>query len=193
MDDAMDTVAILDALQHTPPFKDLPLTKRPEDDLWMAMNETLLALRMAIYHIRLGKRAPKPKDRENAIQMALALLAAFGYVMKTRQAVVSSERGIARSISFQPRPASFNWTHQHALTCQMSDFTPASLKHYGVRIDDFMFLTVKTICAVAYYQMGYMRDGTSTFNFGGPANGIWSSVIVREHRSPRSKSAYLLT
>lgn len=189
MDDAMDTVAILDALQKTLPFRDMPPMRRPVDDLWAVLEETLLALRMPIYHIKLGKRAPKLKDRERAIQMALAMLAAFGHTMKTRQAVISCERGVARSISFQPRPGTFNWTYEHSLSCQRN----FELRTYGVRIDDFMFLTVKTICAVAHYQMGFMRDCTSTFHFGRTANDIWSSVIVREKYAPKSFSAYLLT
>jgi hypothetical protein len=41
-------------------FSDLPATTRPMNTVWTALNNTLLALRLPIYHLYLGKPAPVP-------------------------------------------------------------------------------------------------------------------------------------
>jgi hypothetical protein len=154
--------------------------------LWNALNTTLLELRASIYHVRLGKKAPKLVARQASIQKALALLGAFAATLGTRQAIVSCERGLPRSISFQPQPDGLNWTAKHALSCKHDIPQPIGL----VEIHDFMFLAVKTICAVAHYQMGYMRDGTATFHFALPGKTL-CALIVRETLSRQSFDAYL--
>ena len=53
--------------------------------VWTALNNTLLALRLPIYHVYLGK------------------------------AIVTSHGGQAHAISFQPRPFGINWTARHAI------------------------------------------------------------------------------
>lgn len=183
-----DTLAdrIVSVLQNTRPFQSMSVTSRPLNDLWNALNSTLLELRGSIYHIRLGKKAPKLAARQATIQKCLALLSAFATVFGTRQAIVSCERGLPRSISFQPQPEGLNWTAQHALSCKHDIPQPIGL----VETHDFMFLAVKTVCAIAHYQMGHMRDGTATFQFSLPGKTM-CAVVIRETQTHKSFDAYL--
>ena len=156
-------------------FSDLPAMTRPMNTVWTALNNTLLALRLPIYHVYLGKPAPKRAVREAAIQSALAMLATFANCVGTKQAIVTSHGGHAHAISFQPRPFGINWTARHAI----ASADDAQLSHGPkVGIDDMLFLAVKVTCAIACYQAGHMAPSTATFMFRAAHTIV--VVIVRE-------------
>jgi hypothetical protein len=133
--------------------------------LWDALNQTLLALRLPLHHVYLGKSAPKPKDREAAIQCGLAFLGEFAALADTRQAIVSAAKGHPRSISFQPRPDGFNWTAEHAISGPDDSMLTRGA---AVGNEDVLFLAAKVACAVGGYQAGQMPDLTATFSFDWP-------------------------
>jgi len=156
-------------------FSDLPAMTRPMNTVWTVLNNTLLVLRLPIYHLYLGKPAPKRAVREAAIQSALAMLATFADCVGTKQSIITSHGGHAHAISFQPRPFGINWTARHAI----ASADDAQLSHGpNVGIDDMLFLAVKVTCAIAGYQAGHMAPSTTTFLFGAAHPAV--VVIVRE-------------
>lgn len=86
---------LVESLRRTLPFQSLAVTNRPHEALWRAHNETLLALRLPLYHARLGRARPKPKGYDTAIQAGLAILGAFAHVTGTRQAIVQDRQRAA--------------------------------------------------------------------------------------------------
>jgi hypothetical protein len=174
MDEAL-VERIVTQLSLTKPFAELPLMKRPMNTLWNALNRTLLALRMPLYHVYLGKPAPKPKDRTAAIQGGLAFLASFALCTDVGQAIISTRNGHLGSISFQPRPFEFNWTVEHLLS------TADNIMHSSgtvVGVEDVLFLAAKVAFAVGDYpyQPSGLPDLTATITFG-PG---YANVVVRE-------------
>jgi hypothetical protein len=191
MDDQL-VERILDRLRLTTPFNELPARSRPISTLWIALYLTLLGLRMPLYHAYLKKPAPKPKDRQAAIQRGLAMLATFAFCTETNQAIVTAGDGHPRSICFQPRPFDINWTAEHALSI------PDESVLVGrplVEIEDFIFLAPKVACAVGAYQAGHMPHLTATFIFSGKTLRQMASaeadVVVRELHGSGSHHAVL--
>jgi len=117
--------AFAEGLRLTVPFNDLPATTRPTDVIWITANSTNLALRLPLYHLKLGKPRPKSSTYNHAIQSGLAILASFAHAAGTRQAIVRIAGGERKAISFQKRPASANWTCVHAISPDLlhSNFT----------------------------------------------------------------------
>jgi hypothetical protein len=108
---------IVAALQETKQFHNsMPVTSRPMNALWAAHERALLALRMPMHYDRLRKAKPKPKAYTEAIDLGLAILAAFARVADSQRAIVTFRDAGAASISFQPRPWGANWTSRHALS-----------------------------------------------------------------------------
>lgn len=108
--------AFAEGLRLTLPFSDLPATTRTTDVIWITANSTNLLLRLPLYSKNLRKPRPKTKTYDQAIQAGLAILASFAHAAGTRQAIVRIAGGSREAISFQPRPASANWTHVHAIS-----------------------------------------------------------------------------
>ncbi len=115
MPDSLIT-AVVEGLRHTVPFRGLPATSRPTEQLWTAHNDTLLLLRLPLYHDRLRKPRPKQKVYDAAIQAGLAVLGAVARETDTHQAIVRIADGEPDAISFQPRPFGANWTREHGIT-----------------------------------------------------------------------------
>ena len=55
---SMATIAA--SLRLTQPFHDLPVSRHPHNDVFTAYERAVRALRLPLYHMRLGK--PRPKD-----------------------------------------------------------------------------------------------------------------------------------
>lgn len=167
---------LLDQLRLTQPFFDLPATTRPMNRILDALNRTLLALRMPLYHVHLKKPAPKPKDRAAAVKCGMALLGSFAFCTNTRQAIITTWDGHPRSISFQPRPQGLNWNVPHCIYIPTDAEISAKS---AVETEDMLFLAPKIACAVGGYQAGQMPDLTATFSFGFFEPGD-ARVIIRE-------------
>jgi hypothetical protein len=117
--------AFADGIRATLPFADLPATTRPTDVIHVAHNSANLSLRLPLHHLRLGKPRPKSTTYSHAIQAGLAILASFAHAAGTRQIIVRIADRSREAISFQPRPASGNWTRVHAISPALlhSNFT----------------------------------------------------------------------
>jgi hypothetical protein len=177
-------------LQNTAPFwSKVTVTNRPMETLWWTLNDTDMQLRMPLYHRRLGKREPKPADRQTAIQSSLAILGAFAAVIGTRQAVLSSEGGHITSISFQPRPFGVNWTAEHAISCLDFDPLYPALRAMHVEVPDILHLARKVVHVIAGCQAGQMVDAVTTFAF--QHTPLMVNVLIRE-TSGRLHQAELL-
>jgi hypothetical protein len=110
-------VALLEGMRHTTPFRALPATNRPTEELWSAHNDVMLKLRLPLHHERLRKAWPKQATFDAAIQSGLAILSRFAATVGTHQAIVRIERGSPEVISFQPRPlGGANWTRTHCIS-----------------------------------------------------------------------------
>lgn len=167
--------AIAAELRRTVPFRSLPVTTRPQDALWHAQNDTLLALRLPLHHAFLNKRRPKPKDYETAIQMGLALLASGAKILGTRQIIVCLEDGMRQSVSFQPRPfGDANWTAAHAISPPIlhSNFTdplldPADTRPTSLELTTrgLLHLAGQTAMAWRNHIPDTSLDGMVTFLF----------------------------
>jgi hypothetical protein len=166
-------------LRTTRPFANLPVMNQPMATLWSAMDDTLKALRMPLYHKRLRKPPPKPADHLTAIQAGLALVGAFAGTFGTHQAIVSSRHCWIDRISFQPRPESMNWTAQHAISPQ--ELVHRSTMPYEVSLEDFLHLAAKVVYAVARRNAGAMPDATATYTFSQTWETVQVDVVVREH------------
>jgi hypothetical protein len=71
MTDDPIAAAMLDTLRQTIAFQELATaTGRPHEILWDAYTQTLLLMRLPLYHKRLRKPAPKPKVYDTAISPA---------------------------------------------------------------------------------------------------------------------------
>ena len=169
---------MVERLCLTPPFARLPVTNRPMENLWLAVDQALMALRLPLYFRRLGKSQPKPAAYEIAIQTSLAILEAFAATVGTRQAVLSSEGGRFTSISFQPRPYGVNWTAEHALTVGDVDETFHRVHAMHVEVSDMLHLAAKVTLAITRCKAGWMVDAITTFTFDQYAGTV--SVLVRE-------------
>jgi hypothetical protein len=176
-------------LRITRPFAHLPVTNRPMTTLWAAMDDALMALRMPLYHKRLGKAPPKSADSAKAIQAGLALLGAFASGFGTRQAIVSSRNGWIDRISFQPRPEGINWTAAYAISPQAPVRRASTAIPYAVSIEDFLHLSAKVIYAVAGYNAGAIPDVTATYAFDLTHATIRVAVVVREHGVQTSRTS----
>jgi len=163
-------------LRALPLFAELPARTRPMNTLWDALNQTLLELRLPLYHVYLRKPAPKAGVRIAAIQCGLAYLGAFAHCTGTNQAIVTTAGGHPRSISFQPRTDEFNWTAEHAISAP--DDSMLCRHATSVGIEDVLFLAAKVSYAVAGYQAGSAADYTATFTFDGRPGNV--KVVVRE-------------
>lgn len=177
-----DTAAyMLHRLKATRPFADMLVTNRPEKDLWRAFDGCLLQLRLPLYHHRLGKTAPKPKLRDDALQACLALLAAFARAYGTAQAVVTARAQWVRAISFQPRPEGMNWTARYALDPLPGHPVRDPGEASRVTIADMLHLAAKASCVLAGYQAGAIaEDYTATFQFR-RGETLGCAVVLREH------------
>lgn len=176
-----DTAAfLLHRLRTTRPFADMPVTNRPEQDLWRAFDGCLLQLRLPLYHSRLGKPAPKPKQRVDAIQAALALLAAFARTYDTHQAIITARDRWVRAISFQPRPEGLNWTAEYALhpVPNGDDRHPGEAAR--VSVEDLLHLAAKVACVIGGFQPGAIPvDFTATLVFN-PQGLLRCDAVLRE-------------
>ena len=179
-------------LRAMPPIAELPARTRPMNTLWDALNQTLLELRLPLYHVYLTKPAPKPGTREAALQCGFAYLGAFAYCTGTNQAIITSLRGHPRSISFQPRTDEFNWTAEHAISGPDDSMLT---RGPNVGIEDVLFLAAKVSCAFGGYQAGHAPDYTATFTFGRPDLGVHKAgdvrLVVRELHGKKSRRAAL--
>ena len=50
---------LVERLRLMPPFARLPVTNRPMEDLWQALDQTSSAMRLPLYFRRLGKSSPR--------------------------------------------------------------------------------------------------------------------------------------
>ena len=170
---------LVERLRLMPPFARLPVTNRPMEDLWQALDQTLHAMRLPLYFRRLGKSQPKEAAYEIAIQSSLAILEAFAAIVGTRQAVLSSKNGRFTTISFQPRPYGVNWTAEHALTLGNVDEMFHKVHNaMHIEVSDMLHLAAKVTLAIARCQAGWMVDAVTTFTFDQYAGTV--SVLVRE-------------
>lgn len=186
MDDQLVT-RMADTLRTMKPFEELPARTRPMNTLWDALNQTLLDLRLPLYHVYLKKPAPKPGVRQAAVQCGLAYLGAFSHCTGTKQAIVTTRGGHPRSISFQPRTEEFNWTAEHAISC--AEGRSMLTRHANrVDVDDVLFLAAKVSYAVGGYQAGCAPNYTTTFSFEGSRPGN-VRVVVRELNTRKSHRA----
>jgi hypothetical protein len=163
---------IVEDLRATAPFHGLPVTNRPHSALWAAYNRTLLALRMPLYHQRLGKPRPKSKAYDDAIQMGLAILASFAHQSGTHRAIVRINHGAGEAISFQPRPWAANWTALHALQPDaLLDPNQDPMTEHGLRpqVSTADVLHLSRLVALAFIKAGDEPPlevrGTATFEF----------------------------
>ena len=168
----------------TLPFARLPVTNRPMEDLYNALDQALHALRLPLYWRRLGRAMPKPAAYETAVRTGLAILAAFANAVGTKQAVLSSYGGLMTSISFQPRPYGVNWTVDHALA--QGDIHTEFTNRHGiyVEVSDMLHLASKVAHATCRCQAGQMVDAVTKFTFDphdGPASVLVREVSGREH------------
>jgi hypothetical protein len=168
-------------LRTTRPYVDLPVTNRAMTDLWSAMDDCLLKLRMPLYYRRFRKRPPKPADYHTAIQAGLALVGAFATGMGTNQAIISSRRGWIDRISFQPRPHGMAWSAKHAISPQDLVHAAHTTGPYEVSLEDFLHLSAKVVYAVAHHNAGEIPDATATYAFGRTEDAILVDLVVREH------------
>jgi hypothetical protein len=169
MSDTLEGIAR--ALRETHPFHNLPATSQHHQTLWTAYNRTLLALRLPLYHNRLGKPRPKQTAYDEAIQMGLALLAAFAHHAGTHQAIVRID-GNGEAISFQPRPWAANWTAQHALSPEaLQDAERDPLTQHGQRpqVSTADIVHLPRLVALAFikakHTSSHRASGTATFEF----------------------------
>ena len=169
---------MVDRLCLTKPFARLPVTNRPMEDLWQALDQTLHALRLPLYFRRLGKAQPKEAAYEIAVQSGLAIIEAFAATVGTRQAVLSSFNGRFTSVSFQPMPYGVNWTAQHALTPGETEMIFHKSSGMHIEVADMLHLAPKVALAIVRCQAGQMVDAVTTFMFDWYAGT--ASVLVRE-------------
>jgi hypothetical protein len=177
-------VRINDFLRLTHPFTDLPVMNRPMNVTWQALNDTLMAMRLPLYHKALRKPMPAEKAYETATQLGLALLGAFAAAVGTKQAIVSSRGRWIDRISFQPRPDGMNWTAEHAIDPQNLVQRRPPDPNQNVQIEDFLFMAAKTTYVIGRHQAGTIPDTTATFAFGESTQGYpWVEAVVRELRT----------
>lgn len=181
---------IIILLRGTKPYADDTALTVSSHPLWLAWDTALLALRLPLYHQRLGKRAPKPAAQAVAIQRGLALLAAFAACSGTHQIIVSSQGGWIRSISFQPRPFNMSWTAEHAIT-------PTSLvtrtAAFQVSVEDILHLAAYVTYAISGCNAGQIVDLTATLKFlQQPDSGaLLATAVLYQHASRQTLHATL--
>jgi hypothetical protein len=184
---------MLTTLQSSDCFPDAPAMTRSMQTVWNILDDCLHALRLPLYHQRLGKKPAKAADHQAAIQRSLALLGAFAAAIGTKQAIVSTENGTVRSISFQPRPYAMNWTAAYAIDpVELTRSTPR--EPYSVEIEDMLHLAAKIAHAVSGHNIGQMPDGVTTFGFFDGVLGLQrasAEVIVRPLCGPAKYAAWL--
>jgi hypothetical protein len=183
--------AMLPMLQRSELYTLPPPATRPMETVWDALNACLLALRMPLYNQRLRKKPLSLKNHERATQQTLILLAAFAIAYGCKQAIVSSLDGSVRSVSFQPRPFTLNWTQEHAispvhLTRPHINDDP---RPPNVSVEDMLFLAAKLVHAISGYNVGTMPDAVTTFSF---YPGVCVSVVVRWRFADQAVSAVAL-
>jgi hypothetical protein len=170
--------AFVEGLRDTVPFRSLPVTNRPLEELWQAHNDTLLKLRLPLHFSRLGKPQPKQKAYDAAIQTGLAELSSFASVVGTNQVIVRIERGAPKAISFQPRPFAVNWVRPHGISpvALQTNWTDPLLTHddfdgrithtTAVSTRDVVHLAGKVALALArQVEHGTHPSGHATFIF----------------------------
>jgi hypothetical protein len=199
--------ALLEGLRHTVPFHTLPATNRPAEQLWTAHNDTLLQLRMPLYHGRLAKPRPKQKVFDTAIQSGLAVLGSFALTTHIPQAVVRLERGSPTAISFQPRPfGGANWTPRHGISptrLQLSwtdpllernpDEAPGQLT-MDVSTRDMLFMAGKVAVATANSAGPNWRpSGTATLTFATTGTRPEARIVFRPLEPNRPATVVELT
>lgn len=169
--------AIVEGLQQTVPFHSLPATTRPINALWFAHTQSLLQLRLPLYHTRLRKPRPKQKVYDEALQAGLAVLASFAREVGTQRAIVRVAEGTLDAISFQPRPFAANWNRQPALSPgALADPTLDPLTLTGqmpiVSTGDMLHLAGKVALVMADVSAAaagvHRGSGTATIEF--PSN-----------------------
>ena len=149
----------LAGLRHTAPYCDLRLTDQPVSDLQQVLNTVLVAMRLPLYHRRLGRPAPPDRAYDAAEQQGLAILAAFASAAGVRQAILRADGSIVRSVSFQPRPEGLNWTAEYAIAP-----IEKQLAH-PISAADVLHLAVKVMDAALRCQWFHAPAGTGTFIF----------------------------
>jgi hypothetical protein len=188
---------IVEDLQNTLPFHDkLPVTNRPQNALWAALNRTLLELRLPLHHDRLRKPRPKPAVYDQAVQSGLAILASFARQAGTQRAITPLRNGIAQKVSFQPRPFDANWTATHALHppefCdpKQDPMTRDDPRLPQVSIADMLHLARKVAVAFTRSRDDLRTiDGTATFEFMTNNLGQPSAWLVfRDFQRPHEPS-----
>ena len=184
--------AFVEGLRSTVPFRSLPATGRPTEELWSAHNSVLLQLRLPLYHQRLGKPRPKEKVYEEAIRSGLGALATFASLIGTCQATVRIERGSREAISFQPRPFGANWTLVHCIqpVALQVDWTDPMLTYddidgrqtltKAVSTRDIIHLAGKVALATAHLtEHTTFPSGTATYTFHGPDTCPRGQIVYR--------------
>jgi hypothetical protein len=180
-------------LRATRPFAKLPATnQRPMNTTWQALNDTLMSMRLPLYHRSLRKPVPTEKVYEAAVQNGLALLGAFAATLGTKQAIVSSRGRWIDRISFQPRPDGMNWNAAHAISPEYLVQKRASDPNQAVSLEDFLFMAAKTTYVVARRSAGAIPDITATFAFDVASDGAPTvDGVVREHGAQTHNASLL--
>ena len=194
--------ALLEGMRQTTPFRTLPMTNRPTEELWSAHNAVLLQLQMPLHHERLRKPRPKDKAFDTAIQSGLAELCSFAAVAGTNQAVVRIEGGAPRAISFQSRPFGVNWTPARCITPAelRNDFKDPLLDTDAINgrstltmpvtVRDVVFLAGQVALALARQVEGLRANGVATFIFNARGEVPGGRVVYRpRHAGVRGLSA----
>lgn len=183
-------VKILRALHRHAPEARVPVIaeRDPGKMLWTILDETLLLLRLPLYHRRLRKPAPKRTVIEIACGQALWLLDGFAHVYRTQRAIVSTKDRWPAAISFQPAPhGAFGWTATHSLTPAAQTMESFPPERFQVSIADFMHLAAKVVHAIGGHMPGRCPDLTSTIAFepeGGEVR-IVQRLVARPPNLPR--------
>ncbi len=156
------------------------VSSRPRANVWRMLDTVLLALRLPLYHQRLGKKAPKPALIDQAIQASLMVLGAYAAASETRQAIVSIQDGALRAVSFQPRLHDISWNLPYLISPEAATRTTDGPRPH-VQIEDMLALSVKLVHAVNGANLGKMPDSVSTIRFKTRADGTMQvDGIIRE-------------
>jgi hypothetical protein len=192
--------AMVEGLRQTAPFQSLPAMTRPQDELWRALNNTLLQLRQPLYYEYLHKPAPKDKDYDEAIQSGLAILHVYAANTGTRQAIVRLKNGHTDAISFQPRPLGANWTAQHLLQPQAlldpdKDPLTAAGSLPEVSTFDMLHMAGKVARAFAMRSVGpkVPPNGVATFEFAKADNQTPARMVYRPRDLPHSAPSLIVS